>query len=94
MPELHEAPVPEDDLYLIWDAKQSRGWWTGGGGYSIWPYAAKIYTAGEVNKICERSSAYIAVFTVSELENSCALFIATVKTMRAGMEAAARRGAT
>lgn len=86
MPEMFESPLPEGDLYIIWDAKEHRGWWTGGGGYSIWPHGARIYTADEADNVLKRSAAYVSIFTLSELEHACDAFQAGANQARERLE--------
>lgn len=51
-----DGPIFEEGLYGIWDCRPGRGWWrANSNGYSIWPSAAGMYTAPEVNRITGRT---------------------------------------
>lgn len=64
-------PLPPG-FYVLYDLKERRGWWVGGGAYSIWPGRAKLFTHLEVNAMLERGSGqYIEIFRASDLSLSC-----------------------
>lgn len=69
MPEL-TYPLPPG-FYIFYDIKEHRGWWAGGGTYSVWPGRAKIYTADEANKILRSSATYVGVERADDFALSC-----------------------
>jgi hypothetical protein len=70
-----EYPLPPG-FYVLYDVKERRGWWAGGGDYSILPGKAKLYTHTEVNAMLERGAGpHIDIFRANNLGLSCMDFV-------------------